>query len=196
MKKYILKKLIFWFEEVKKEKHKIILNQIRKIPGCTIHQSIQMDTSSTIDLRGSIKSVTIAENVVVSKRCIILIFPGAAIDIGPNVFFNNCCSINCLGKITIGPNTIFGEAVKLYDHNHKFSFDNKVLNFERNEFAIGSIVIGKNCWIGSNVTILNNVVIGDNVIIGANCLIYQSVPANSIVKAKMEVTINGSTGTV
>ena len=92
-----------------------------------------------------------------------------------------------MGSITIGKNTLFGEGVKLYDHNHKYHFNElKELKISRDEYKIGDITIGANCWIGSNVTILNNVEIGDNVIIGANNLIYKSIPSNTIVKAKFE----------
>ena len=43
------------------------------------------------------------------------------IKIGERCFFNHDCSINCLNKITIGSGTIFGEGVRIYDHNHRFS---------------------------------------------------------------------------
>ncbi len=43
----------------------------------------------------------------------------AQLIIGDNVFMNNYCSINCLDEIEIGENTLFGEGVKLYDHNHQ-----------------------------------------------------------------------------
>ena len=40
------------------------------------------------------------------------------VKIGDKVFFNNYCSLNALESITIGKGTIFGENVKVYDHNH------------------------------------------------------------------------------
>jgi acetyltransferase-like isoleucine patch superfamily enzyme len=71
--------------------------------------------------------------------------------------------------------------------NHKYGYnsENKLMT-DRDDFKIGKIIIGNDCWIGSNVTILNNVDIGDNVIIGANNLIYKSIPSNTIVKAKVD----------
>lgn len=39
-------------------------------------------------------------------------------------FFNNSCTINVMSKITIGNNCLFGENVKLYDHNHIFNISN------------------------------------------------------------------------
>ena len=101
--------------------------------------------------------------------------------IGVNNFFNNGCSISCLGSIRIGENNLFGEAVRFYDHNHRFRDLNQDI---RNQgFSVGNIVVGNNCWIGSNCIILNNVTIGDNVVIGANSLVNKSIPANTIVKS-------------
>jgi acetyltransferase-like isoleucine patch superfamily enzyme len=131
----------------------------------------------------------VGNKVEFRKYCNILLYENANLTIKPSVFFNNYCSINCLGKIEIGGHTLFGEGVKIYDHNHAYFFDEKKLVVERDKFKIGSIRIGDNCWIGSNVVILNNVEIGDNVIIGAGCLIHKSIPSNSIVKANTSIDI-------
>lgn len=116
------------------------------------------------------------------KRFNVLIDKSGKLIIGDYCFFNNDCSINCLGNIKIGDNCLFGENIKMYDHNHIFNDINK--NIKDQGYKIGSIIIGKNCWIASNVTILSNVIIGDNVVIGANCLIYKSIPSNSIIRSQ------------
>lgn len=100
--------------------------------------------------------------------------------IGNEVFFNNCCSINALSKITIGDNTIFGENIRIYDHNHRFSSSKK--RIMEQGYNTASVSIGKDCWISSNVVILKGVTIGDNVIIGAGCVIKEDIPSNVIVK--------------
>jgi acetyltransferase-like isoleucine patch superfamily enzyme len=109
------------------------------------------------------------------------------IDIGRKVFFNNNCSIYCYKKVVIGDDTIFGENVKIYDHNHIFNNKNKLI--KNQGFKFGEVKIGSNCWIGSNVTILSGVSIGDNVVIGANVLVYKSIPKNKIVKLRQELDI-------
>jgi len=131
----------------------------------------------------------INKNVFFRKFCNIHVHESARLIINDNVFFNNSCSVNCLGNISIGENTLFGEGVKIYDHNHLYAFKNNELEVDRNSFKVSSVSIGKNCWIGSNVVILPNVIIGDNVIIGAGNLIYSSVPSNVIVKSNTDVTI-------
>ncbi len=111
------------------------------------------------------------------------------IKIGEHVFFNNDCSLNSMGKIVIGNDCLFGEGVKIYDHNHRFSSMEK--NINEQGYSIGSVEIGNNCWIGSNVTILKDVRIGNGCIIGANCLIKTGtmIPENSIVQQNGDLII-------
>ena len=97
---------------------------------------------------------------------------------GNNVFFNNQCSVNCLSRIEIGNDTMFGENVKLYDHNHNYADDS--IPFCAQGWNVGEIIIGENCWVGSNVVILKNVHIGKNSIIGAGCVVFKDVPPDSI----------------
>lgn len=106
---------------------------------------------------------------------------GGKLTIGDNVFFNRYCSVNCQEKIDIGDNCLFGENVKIYDHNHVFSDLEKPIY--QQGMKKGKVKIGNNCWVGSNSVILMNVNIGDNVVIGANSLIYKDVPSNTIVKS-------------
>lgn len=136
-----------------------------------LHFSIQSDLSETF--------ITIAERVLARDDFKIHIGHNGKLNIGKNCFFNNYCSINCLGKIEIGNNNQFGENVFLYDHNHRYSDKNKLISEQG--YKIGNIKIGNNCWIGSNVVILKDVEIGDNVIIGAGCIIHKSVEANTVV---------------
>lgn len=103
----------------------------------------------------------------------------AIIKLGNNVFLNNGCSINALENIEIGDNTIIGEDVKFYDHNHKFNGQGLIKD---QGFSTAPIHIGENTWIGSNVTVLKGVTVGNNCVIGANILLNFNVPDNTIVK--------------
>ena len=94
-----------------------------------------------------------------------------------------------MNSISVGEGTIFGENVRLYDHNHVYL--NPDIPIKQQGYTSVAICIGKHCWIGSNVTILKGVTIGDNCVIGAGCVIHEDVPANSIVKNKQELIITG-----
>ena len=109
----------------------------------------------------------------------------AKLILGNRVFFNDHCTIRCGKEIEIGKDTMFGDGVRIFDHNHKYSN----YHIEKIQFKADKITIGKNCWIGTNVVILKGVTIGDNVIIGANALIYKDIPANSVVTAQEDLKI-------
>lgn len=111
---------------------------------------------------------------------------GGQINIGKNVFFNHDCSINVEDTIlTIGDGSIFGENVKIYDHNH--CYKDKSRPIKEQGYACAPVSIGKHCWIGSNVIILKGVTIGDNSVIGAGCVVYKDVPANCVVVNKQDL---------
>lgn len=126
-------------------------------------------------------------NVELKDDCKFLSYNNAKIVIGNGVFLNNNCSINALFGITIKDNTIIGESVKIYDHNHNYK--NKSINIKDQGFNGNEVVIEENCWIGSNVVILKGVNIGKNSIIGAGCVIFKSIPENSIIVSSNSMSI-------
>ena len=109
----------------------------------------------------------------------IMIEGDGKVNIGSNVFFNNGCSLSSIKLIEIDDNTIFGENVLIYDHNHKFRKSDS--SIKEQGYSLEEVKIGKNCWIGSNVVILKGVHIGDNSVIGAGCVVKDNIPENTIV---------------
>lgn len=122
----------------------------------------------------------IGKHVSWRKDFSLVIEGNGKVEISDSCFFNNNCSICSLGKIRIGKNTILGENVKIYDHNHRFR--NRKIPIREQGYSVGEIYIGENCWIGSNVTILKNVCIGDNCVIAAGITLSKNVPDNTIVR--------------
>ena len=119
------------------------------------------------------------------KGFTLLIDKNGHVRIGDDVFFNNYCTLCAMREITIGNGTIFGENVKLYDHNHLYK--DPIILIKEQGYTYDSIHIGNHCWIGSNVTILKGATIGDNCVIGAGCVVYKDVPPNSILVNKQEL---------
>jgi len=161
-------------------------------PNVTAAENVKIEEYASFNFPKDNYSIKLGTGVHFKKYCHILLFPNARLTIGPNVFFNNYCSINCLESINIGDGTMFGEGVKLYDHNHLIDNTGENIITAADKFTTAAITIGKNCWIGSNVTILKGVSIGDNVVIGANCLIYKSIGSNTIVKSREEYIIENN----
>lgn len=133
------------------------------------------------------KRLSFGKKTTFRKGFNILIDKNAKVVLGDNCFFNNGCSINCLNSINIGDGTIFGEGVRIYDHNHKFT--DFSCPIKEQGFSKGSISIGRHCWIGSNVVILKGADIGDNCVIGAGCVISGKIESGYIVKNKFEYTM-------
>jgi acetyltransferase-like isoleucine patch superfamily enzyme len=141
----------------------------------------------TFEIHPENPKLVFGDNVQIRKNPTFRIGKDSVVSIGEGVFFNQNFSLNAMGTIVIGNNTIFGEDVKIYDHNH--GFKNKDVLIKDQPYSIGRVEIGSNCWIGSNVVILKDVTIGDNCIIGANCLIYGDIRSNSIVKSNNSLEI-------
>lgn len=124
--------------------------------------------------------IHIGKNVTWRNNFSVMIDKKGYLEIGDNCFFNNGCSLNANKYIHIGEGTIFGENVKIYDHNHRFADSN--LSIKDQGFSNGSVYIGKHCWIGSNVVILKGSRVGDNCVIGAGCIISGDIPGGHIVQ--------------
>ncbi|MBH0055744.1 acyltransferase [Pseudoalteromonas sp. SWXJZ94C] len=105
---------------------------------------------------------------------------GGEIVIGDDVFINNYSSMTSRGKIKIGNNTLIGESVKIYDHDHIF---NQQALIKNQGFKVGIVNIGSNVWIGSNVTILRGTTIGNNCVVGAGCVLKGNYPDGSLIKS-------------
>ena len=109
----------------------------------------------------------------------------ACVKVGDHCFFNNYCTIAACTSITIGDGTIFGENVKIYDHNHRYA--DPVKPIKEQGYSVAPVIIGRHCWIASNVVILKGVTIGDNCVIGAGCIVYKDVPEGSVVVNKQDL---------
>lgn len=132
------------------------------------------------------KNFSVGKNTTFRKYFNVYLDKGATISIGKNCFFNNGCSLNALESIKIGDGCLFGENVKIYDHNHRFS---KVETpIKEQGFTTGAVTIGKQCWFGSNVIILKGVHIGNNCVVGAGAVIDCDIPDGTLVKSDRTLT--------
>ena len=143
-----------------------------------------------IDARSSVEAghrTYLRRDVVVDAR------EGACVRIGSFVFVNRGCSLVARYGISIGDETLLGEYVTLYDHNHHY--DNPATGSLRTQGFRGSpISIGRNVWIGSHVFIGAGVAIGDNTVIGAHTILTRTIltrtiPANCLVYGRTELVI-------
>lgn len=164
------------------------LSKLKRNPN-TVVGNIKIGINNHFILSEDLKKMTIGTAVNFRNYIHILVDKKAELTIEDGVFMNNFCSVNCLDSIFIGENTLFGENVKLYDHNHAYT---AVPEFKvsHSEFSTAPIRIGKNCWLGSNVTVLKGVSIGNNCIIGAGCTIFRDIPDHTKVFNQQQLIFN------
>ena len=150
----------------------------KRLTGCRNLQfgrQILLDRGLKLRLgRGT--RVTLGNRVESDGRVMITTAHYGTLDIGSNVYFNDGAVISCLGRVTIGDNTLFGPGVRIFDNNHVFGPEGVT-----RECTEGCIRIGKNCWVASNAVILKGADIGDNCVIGAGCVVKGTIPAGSLV---------------
>jgi acetyltransferase-like isoleucine patch superfamily enzyme len=133
-------------------------------------------------------ALKLAGELKARKGFSLLIEPGGSVSIGRGVFFNNYCSINCRASVTIGDHCMFGEGVRIYDHNHRFGVRDAPI--AEQGFTCAPVSIGNNCWIGSNVVILKGATVGDNCVVGAGCVVSGKIPPDSVCTASRTLQIS------
>ncbi len=169
---------------------KATLNSLDKFSHVELGSQFKLGQYAHFQIDHDLLECVIGNSVEIRNFFSCVVGKGASLSIADQVFMNNSCSINCLEKITIGENTLFGENVRLYDHNHKIEQGNS-LQVKRREFETAPIHIGKNCWLASNVVVLKGVTIGDNSIIGTGVIVHKDVAPNSkIINYQNTVNIN------
>lgn len=135
----------------------------------------QLGAYSKIIMKGSSK-LEVSKNFK-ARDFLYINLNNGRLRIGNEVFFNNFVSINCRCEVYIGDDCLFGEGVKVYDHNHRFR---KLEPISSQGFKMAPIIIGNNVWIGSNSIILSGVSIGSNSVISAGSVVKEDLPPDSI----------------
>lgn len=130
--------------------------------------------------------LTIGDFFSTRKDVSLLVDDNGELIIGNNVFMNRNCSISTLKKIVIGNDCLFGENVKIYDHNHIYGKG----KLTESGFSKEQVMIGNNVWICSNVVICAGVTIGNNCVIGANSTVYKDIPDNSVLLSNGNIKHN------
>lgn len=137
-----------------------------------IHKSVD------IRLFGKKSQIEIGHNVEIAKDGELWCFGNGKIKIGNKCYFNNRLMISSHCEVSIGDECLFGPDVKIFDNNHKFTYEKGVSS----ELSSSPVNIGSHCWIASNAVILKGTTIGNNCIIGAGCIVSGNIPDCSIVK--------------
>ena len=127
------------------------------------------------------RRLKVGKKVHFRKGFIINIAKNGKVEIGDGTFFNNYCAIHCHHEIKIGKDNLFGENVKIYDHNHVFN--NKSKNI-KTSYKDGTIEIGNRNWFGSNVLVLSKALVGNNNVIGGGVVVNSEIGSDLLIKTE------------
>lgn len=101
---------------------------------------------------------------------------GLALRVGSNVFVNHGCTLNDIGGITIGEDTMLGPNVSLLTTGHPTRVAER-----RAGITVAPIRIGANVWIGAGATVLGGVTIGDGAVVAAGAVVTHDVEPATLV---------------
>jgi acetyltransferase-like isoleucine patch superfamily enzyme len=101
---------------------------------------------------------------------------GVDLRVGVNVFINHGCTLNDIGGIEIGDDTMLGPNVSLVTSGHPTPVAER-----RDGITVAPIAIGANVWIGAGATVLGGVTVGDGAVVAAGAVVTHDVPAATLV---------------
>ena len=163
-------------------KAKIIFLKLKYRRSISLKWSDRISNSVIIRINGKGR-IIIGDNVEIRENVILNVSCGGTISIGNNVFINDMCCLNSRDKIYIKDDVLFGQGVKVYDHDHDYRSDNFKQNFTHNP-----VTINEEVWICSNVIILKGCSIGSKSVIAAGTIVRDNVSSNVICYEKKENT--------
>ena len=104
--------------------------------------------------------------------------PGATIEIADGVEFNNNAMLKSEGAgIRIGPNSLFGVSVEIFDSDfHELHSSRR----RDGSPAKAPVEVGANVFVGMGVRILKGVTIGADSVIGAGAVVSSAIPAGVV----------------
>ena len=101
---------------------------------------------------------------------------GLELRVGANVFVNHGCTLNDMGGIEIGDDTMLGPNVSLLTAGHPTAVADR-----RAGITIAPIHIGADVWIAAGATVLGGVTVGDGAVVAAGAVVTHDVPPATLV---------------
>ncbi len=101
---------------------------------------------------------------------------GLGLRVGANVFVNHGCTLNDMGGIEIGDDTMLGPNVTLLTSGHPTAVADR-----RAGITVAPIRIGANVWIGAGATVLGGVTVGDGSVVAAGAVVTGDVSPATLV---------------
>jgi acetyltransferase-like isoleucine patch superfamily enzyme len=139
---------------------------------------ISIGERTTILSDASIEPILEYANIRYSPRVEI----GKDVYIGPHVY------IACVGRISIGDESVLSENVYLNDTNHGLDPEGGLI-MKQQLVHSGDITIGKSCFLGLRSAIMPGVTLGDHCVVGTSSVVTKSFPSYSMIAGAPAVLI-------
>ena len=101
---------------------------------------------------------------------------GLKLRVGANVFVNHGCTLNDMGGIEIGDDTMLGPNVSLLTSGHPTAVAERQAGI-----TVAPIHIGASVWIGAGATVLGGVTAGDAAVVAPGAVVTRDVPPATLV---------------
>ena len=134
---------------------------------------------AAVRLLGRRASIRLGRNIDIAPGCELLAAWDGRLSVGDGTYMNRYCIISCQDRVSIGRGCMFGPGVKIFDNNHRFSYDGGVSS----SLSTAPVEIGDRCWLASDVVVLRGTVIGEGSVIGAGCVVSGNIPPHSLVRS-------------
>lgn len=101
---------------------------------------------------------------------------GLRLRVGAGVFINHGCTLNDMGGIEIGDDTLLGPNVSLLTSGHPTAVADRQAGI-----TVAPIRIGSDVWIGAGAIVVGGVTIGDGAVVAAGAVVTRDVPPATLV---------------
>jgi acetyltransferase-like isoleucine patch superfamily enzyme len=146
-------------------------------PSVSIHNSVKLKLSTTIEVRGG-GTISVGKNTELLENVLILTY-GGSISIGERCSINAGTIIYGHGNTCIGNDVLIAGGCMIIPANH--NYEDKILKINQQGLKLKPIIIEDNVWIGHGCSILAGVIIGTGSIIAAGTVVNKNIPPNAIV---------------
>lgn len=147
--------------------------------GVSLHPSVKLAV-------GPGGGLVLSDRCTAAAGCLLLVERDASLSLGEHVSLSRGVQIVCHGEIKIGAETMLGNNVLLFDHDHDFRAPG---GLAERAYRTAPITIGKNVWIGAGTILLRGTTIGDNSVVGAGCVLKGDYPPDSVIVQKRETEV-------
>ncbi|NEZ55989.1 acyltransferase [Adonisia turfae] len=146
-----------------------------RCPGrITLGKGVAIDDYGLLDASGVEAGITLGDNVIVSRNCVIQ-SKTAAVTIGNNTDIGCNTIISSSGGISIGASVLI--AGNCYIGGGRYITDRLDLPMmQQGVYTKGAVKIGDDVWLGAGAIVLDGVQIGKGCIVGAGAVVTKNLP--------------------